>query len=150
MSGARHIAPMTTPLDRKRAVARAVALIKKEKMKPTAIVGCGISGISFASALAYKLNLNTVFVRKSGDNCNSCWMVEGLDEKKENKLCIVDDLIASGQTVKHIVQTIKEFHETRRDKIPIYSFTDGLLYWRTERQGREESGIKFHGIYEEN
>ncbi len=66
---------------------------------------CGASGLMVVPQIAEILNKNIVVVRKHNDPGYSEFIVEGVAPKK---YIIVDDLICSGDTVKHMIRSIKE------------------------------------------
>lgn len=62
------------------------------------VVSCGLGGISIASITAYKLHLGQAFVRKR-EGAHSEFLVEG---GLSNQFVIIDDMIESGRTMRHI------------------------------------------------
>ena len=73
------------------------------------VVGCGISGVTFAAMLAYKLDCNLWIVRKPEDvNNHSSFRVEGSTPKgyERSQVLVVDDLVDSGSTMVRIRETL--------------------------------------------
>jgi adenine/guanine phosphoribosyltransferase-like PRPP-binding protein len=109
--------------------------IKKTGIQPTGIVSTGISGNTFASILAYELDLDLVIVRKAGESSHASKRVEGLciGDNVENRLIIVDDFIDTGDTIKRIILEVNKadnaWHDTKQEYlIPSVQFLYGILY----------------------
>ena len=73
------------------------------------IVCCGTSGLMVVPQIAERLRKNIVVVRKGTDNCYSTFMIEG---PQPRRFIIVDDLICSGNTIKHILSQISIEYNT--------------------------------------
>lgn len=79
-----------------------------------AIAFCGMSGALIAPAIALEMNKEMLMVRKKRYSDNgvvrndhhSCYRVEG--DMNARNFVIVDDFIASGETVLHILAQIKD------------------------------------------
>jgi orotate phosphoribosyltransferase len=70
-----------------------------------AIAVRGVSGMALGFALAHKLKVGVICVRKSETKAHSKLCVEGFVGAK--RYVIVDDLVDNGETVKYIVREIK-------------------------------------------
>ena len=68
------------------------------------IVACGTSGLIVVPQVAEILNKHILVVRKLNEKCYSEFSTEGV---APYRYVILDDLICSGNTVKHIKRTIK-------------------------------------------
>lgn len=68
------------------------------------IACCGISGSIVVPQVAEILNKNILVVRKRNEPCYSEFSTEGV---APHRYVILDDLICSGNTVKHINRSIK-------------------------------------------
>ena len=100
--------------------------LKKYDGSYDAIACCGTSGLMVVPQIAELLNKNIVVVRKNTDGYSD-FMVEGADT---SKYIIIDDLICSGGTVKHIIKNIQE--EQRRAKcVGVYSYMRDECAYRT-------------------
>jgi hypothetical protein len=76
----------------------------------TALAACGNSGVPLAAALAYKLGLGLIVVRKPHEQLTHDGKpVTGY--AGPGKFLVVDDCIDSGDTVRHIVQSISSYGE---------------------------------------
>lgn len=64
-----------------------------------AIAVSGASMMLIAPIVAYKLKKNVILVRKPEEVCNSSYRVEG---KHSQTYIIIDDLVASGDTIRRI------------------------------------------------
>jgi orotate phosphoribosyltransferase-like protein len=79
--------------------------LKNNEIYFDSIVCCGISGLLVAPIVADNLKKNLVIIRKKNDKRYSPFQYEGVVPQN---YIIVDDLICSGETVKHIINTISE------------------------------------------
>lgn len=94
---------------RKRAKHLAVRI--PELMKQTgaqAIVVTGKSGISLAFATLMLIDFPLVVVRKEEENAHGS-SVEGLDGVDVDKYLILDDFVASGATVRRVVDKLERY-----------------------------------------
>lgn len=89
----------------KKTLKKAVLALKHRKFD--AIAFSGYSGALLAAPLSYVLDVPMILVRKDTDNCHSSFLVEGFSAA--TKYVIVDDCVASGETVWHIINSIKAF-----------------------------------------
>lgn len=99
--------PNVFPLTVKNTVAKARALHKKHGFDTIAF--SGISGASMAFILASRLKLPLLNIRKMDENSHYVKQMGTLIEGNTgaSKYMIVDDFISSGDTVNHIIATIK-------------------------------------------
>jgi len=91
------------------------------------IACCGTSGLLVVPQISELLKKNILVVRKKKEKRYSPFQYEG---PIPNKYIIVDDLICSGKTVKHIIYTIKE-DCPRAECIGVYSFFKDKCAYRT-------------------
>lgn len=98
----------------------AIKAIKKfEKKTPfEAIAFSGVSGAAIAFPLSYLLNKPLLCVRKSTEDTHSADLIEGCDNAP--RYIIVDDFIASGETIRRIKKEIK--NRTKGELVGIYLF----------------------------
>lgn len=78
----------------------------RKTMKIDALAFCGSSGAAIAFPLAMRNNVPMIYVRKRGEKSHGS-RVECNDEGI-NTYIIVDDFISTGDTVRHIMGSIKE------------------------------------------
>jgi len=114
---------VTTLIQDKTAFKKAVDLLAKKyrKMKIDKVVGVEARGFIFGAALAYKIGAGFVPVRKKGKLphktiCATYQLEYGTDTLEIHKdaitpgekILIIDDLLATGGTVKAVIDLIKE------------------------------------------
>lgn len=75
------------------------------------IVVCGTSGLLVGPQVSEKLNKNITMVRKKNEKRYSPFIIEGA---YPNQYVILDDLVCSGSTLKHILHNIKEEYPTSK------------------------------------
>ena len=105
LQGCDHTAILLNPKTRNKIIEQAISEIKKTQISFDTIACCGISGLLVVPQIAEKLHKNTIVIRKANDKSYSPFHYEGV---MPNKYLIIDDLICSGKTVKHILSTIKD------------------------------------------
>lgn len=87
-----------------------------------AVAGCGHSGVLVAAAVAYRLNLPVIAVRKGGDTdgAHDSSDLNAVLEGTES-YAIIDDLVASGRTMTRIVDEMETyFPRTRPTLVLLY------------------------------
>ena len=108
------------------------------------IVCCGTSGLMVVPQIAERLKKNIVVVRKGTDNCYSTFMIEG---PQPRRFIIVDDLICSGNTIKHILSQISiEYNTDVCYPIGVYCYLPEHCAYGTSCIQKEEA-INFHKKY---
>jgi len=70
------------------------------------IAVCGASGMLAVSVVDERPDVDVILVRKKEDSTHSKLPVEGV---RGREYVIIDDLVSSGDTITHIVDSIKEF-----------------------------------------
>lgn len=95
------------------------------------IVACGTSGLIVVPQIAEILNKNILVVRKPGEKCYSEFSTEGVAPRR---YVILDDLICSGNTVKHIKRTIKSEYPISKC-IGIYCYLPKECSYRDDSDG---------------
>lgn len=103
LQGCDHTTILLNPKTRNQIIKTTVDYIKSLKLRFDTIACCGISGILVVPQIAEKLHKNTILIRKKDDSRYSPFHYEGV---MPSRYIIVDDLICSGQTIKHIINTI--------------------------------------------
>ena len=95
--------------ERKLVIATAVRKLRKIKDKFDAIAVTGSSGLLIGPAVADKLDKELILVRKDKDNSHSCLAIEhdGISQL-DVRYIILDDMVASGDTVRAIHRKISE------------------------------------------
>jgi len=127
---------------------------KETGVVPTGLISTGISGNTFATVLAYELDLDVVIVRKAGESSHANKTVEGLSVGRGvvNRLIIVDDFICSGDTIKRIISTVNKLPDnygydlSRNEYVkPNVEFLYGILY-RSYRRYTVIDDVDLYGI----
>jgi len=72
------------------------------------IVVVGISGQAYGWPLRAWLGVPLIVVRKPGDHSHSSYTIEGLENDNIERVCFVDDLISSGQTLRNVKEELKQ------------------------------------------
>lgn len=104
IQGASHTCHVLNHKARNRIIIKAVCDLRKIADAFDSIACCGVSGLMVVPQIAEILNKNIVVVRK-GEKCYSEFRTEGA---APFQYIILDDLICSGSTVKHIKRVIKD------------------------------------------
>jgi adenine/guanine phosphoribosyltransferase-like PRPP-binding protein len=104
IQGASHTCRVLNHKARNKAIVKAVCDLRKVKDSFDSIACCGISGLMVVPQIAELLNKHIVIIRKP-ENSYSDFTIEGVTPFR---YVIVDDLVCSGSTIKHIKNTIYE------------------------------------------
>ena len=116
IQGAAHTSKLLNHKYRNKIIMTTYQHLKKHNGSYDAIACCGTSGLMVVPQIAELLKKNIIVVRKDLKGYSKFY-VEGPNTKK---YIIIDDLICSGDTVKHIIRSIKK--ETSISKcIGVYS-----------------------------
>lgn len=122
MSHAYYMNELFNPSQQHRAIKEAKKALRKLDYDALLVSG-GVSGM-FGAILANNLKKGLVVARKSGVFTHSSYAVEGLE--KDQKLVFVDDLIGTGETIKHCCRLAKD--SGKRPKIVgAWLYNDGAL-----------------------
>ena len=94
----------------------AKSILQERGIEYEYVAGTGISGIVFASCLAYSANKKLIAVRKPDDKTNHSGTlieyppVKGIRAREyPAKILIVDDFPSSGNTIAYCIKTIKRY-----------------------------------------
>jgi len=117
IQGAAHTSRILNHKYRNKIIINAYSYLNKLDFYYDSIACCGTSGLMVVPQIAELLNKNIIVVRKKKDGYSD-FMVEGA---ATNLYIIIDDLICSGGTVKHIIKNIRR--ETPRSKcVGVYCY----------------------------
>lgn len=105
IQGASHTCRVLNHKNRNKIIIKSVCDLRKIKDSFDSIVCCGISGLVVAPQISELLNKHLVIIRKANEKCYSEFPMEGVTPFR---YVIVDDLICSGSTMRHIKNTIYE------------------------------------------
>lgn len=120
-----HSRYLNSPLDkdkRKEILDRLEKQIDDSGIVFQAIAFCGMSGALIAPALAQRLNCGLILVRKEKEPRHTYLKVEGYT--KGSRYIIIDDQIATGNTIKYILETIHQddnFQEMNAQAVFLYN-----------------------------
>jgi adenine/guanine phosphoribosyltransferase-like PRPP-binding protein len=104
IQGASHTCHVLNHKARNKIIIKAVCDLRKIAKDFDSIACCGVSGLMVVPQIAELLNKNIIVVRK-GERCYSEFRTEGV---APFQYIILDDLICSGSTVKHIKKVISD------------------------------------------
>jgi adenine/guanine phosphoribosyltransferase-like PRPP-binding protein len=105
IQGASHTCRVLNHKARNKIIIKAICDLRKTKDQFDSIACCGVSGLLVVSQIAELLNKHIVIVRKPNDKSYSDFPLEGVTPFR---YVIIDDLICSGNTIRHIKNTIYE------------------------------------------
>jgi len=105
IQGASHTCRVLNHKNRNKIIIKAVCDLRKISDQFDSIVCCGVSGLMVVPQIAELLDKHIVIIRKPNEKCYSDFPMEGVTPFR---YVIVDDLVCSGSTIKHIKHTIYE------------------------------------------
>ena len=130
IQGASHTCHVLNHKNRNKIIIKAVCDLRKISDSFDSIACCGVSGLMVVPQIAELLNKNIVVVRK-GERCYSEFRTEGV---APFRYIILDDLICSGSTVKHIKKVLKNEY-SRSECIGIYCYLPNECAYRANEEG---------------
>jgi adenine/guanine phosphoribosyltransferase-like PRPP-binding protein len=110
IQGASHTCHVLNHKIRNKIIIKAVCDLRKITKDFDSIACCGVSGLMVVPQIAEILNKNILVVRKD-ERRYSDFTTEGV---APFRYVVIDDLICSGKTIKHITDTIKEEYPRAR------------------------------------
>ena len=139
IQGCSHTSRILSHKYRNQMIMSSYSALKSMSIKYDAIACCGTSGLMVVPQIAELLKKNIIVVRKEL-NGYSDFMVEGAISYR---YIIIDDLICSGETVRHIIYNIKE--EIPKAKcIGVWSYMkDQCVYRKTSHLCKEKLGVDY-------
>lgn len=105
IQGSSHTCYVLNHKVRNKIIIKAVCDLRKIADTFDSIACCGTSGLMVVPQIAELLNKNILLIRKKNEKCYSNFTIEGI---RPFRYIILDDLICSGNTVRHIQQSIRE------------------------------------------
>ena len=114
-----HLKSVLDPSTRQGVIKKAIEELTPIAQTFDAVAFCGNSGALVAPIVADALNKTILLVRKSGIDCASYEMVEGA---VASRYIIIDDLVCSGKTLRHIQRSINQHHFAMSECIGIYLY----------------------------
>jgi len=117
IQGAAHTSRLLSHKYRNKIIINSYSYLNKLDIYYDSIACCGTSGLMVVPQIAELLKKNIILVRKQIDGYSD-FLVEG---SAANQYIIIDDLVCSGNTVKHIIKNIRR--ETPRSKcVGVYCY----------------------------
>ena len=132
IQGSSHTCHVLNHKARNSIVIKAVCDLRKIVDSFDSIACCGVSGLMVVPQIAELLNKNIVVVRK-GERCYSEFRTEGV---APFRYIILDDLICSGGTVKHIKRVIKDEY-SRANCVGVYCYLPNECAYRNNEEGNK-------------
>lgn len=111
IQGCSHTCRVLNHKVRNKIIIKAVCDLRKIADQFDSIACCGTSGLMVVPQIAELLNKNIILIRKKNEKRYSNFTIEGASPFR---YIILDDLICSGDTVRHITRNIS--HEYARSK----------------------------------
>jgi adenine/guanine phosphoribosyltransferase-like PRPP-binding protein len=130
IQGASHTCHVLNHKIRNKIIIKAVCDLRKISDSFDSVVCCGVSGLMVAPQISELLNKNIVIVRK-GEQCYSEFRTEGV---APFRYIILDDLICSGSTVKHIKKVLKDEY-SRSTCVGVYCYLPNECAYRPNKEG---------------
>lgn len=103
IQGASHTCRVLNHKERNKIIIKAVCNLRKLGDTFDSIACSGVSGLMVVPQVAELLNKNIIIIRKKNEDCYSEFSIEGVSPFR---YIILDDLICSGNTVRHIQRSI--------------------------------------------
>ena len=130
IQGASHTCHVLNHKVRNKIIIKAVCDLRKISNTFDSIACCGVSGLMVVPQIAELLNKNIIVVRK-GERCYSEFRTEGV---APFQYIILDDLICSGGTVKHIKRVIKDEY-SRSHCVGVYCYLPDECAYHADEDG---------------
>ena len=130
IQGASHTCQVLNHKNRNKIIIKAVCDLRKISDSFDSIACCGVSGLMVVPQIAELLNKNIVVVRK-GEKCYSEFRTEGV---APFRYIILDDLICSGSTVRHIKKVLKDEY-SRSTCVGVYCYLPNECAYRPDAEG---------------
>jgi orotate phosphoribosyltransferase len=97
------------------------ALIGREKLAYDVIAGVAVGGVPHSSALAYGLDMPSVFIRKEAKEHGTKKLVEGGDVSGK-RVVLVEDLVTTGGSSLNAVNALRDEGAVVKDMLAIVSY----------------------------
>lgn len=130
IQGSSHTCHVLNHKIRNRIIIKAVCDLRKISDTFDSIACCGVSGLMVVPQISELLNKHIVVVRK-GERCYSEFRTEGV---APFRYIILDDLICSGETVKHIKRTLKDEY-SRSTCVGVYCYLPNECAYSNDQEG---------------
>jgi len=131
IQGASHTCHVLNHKARNKIIIRAICDLRKIQNTFDSIACCGTSGLMVVPQIAELLNKHIIVVRKKGEKCYSEFVTEGV---APYQYIIIDDLICSGSTVRHIKKAIKDEY-SRAHCVGVYCYLPNECAYYPDEDG---------------
>ena len=139
IQGASHTSRVLSHKYRNKIIMETYSYLKKLDIEYDGIACCGASGMLVVPQIAELLKKNIILVRKQIDGYSD-FLVEGANCPR---YIILDDLVCSGGTVKHIIKNIKEELPIAKC-IGVYSYMrDQCAYRNMPQYCKRDLGVDY-------
>ena len=146
IQGAAHTSRVLNHKYRNGVIIKAICSLRKIEQDFDSIACSGVSGLIITPQVSEILNKHLIIVRKKNEERYSEFTVEGTNP---GRYIILDDLICSNNTVKHIMKSIKE-ESTRSICIGAYFYLPQECSYKHNEDGdklfKKDLGIKLLNI----
>jgi orotate phosphoribosyltransferase-like protein len=140
MQGCEHTTVILNNSIRRKIIDEAINSLSKISHQFDTIVCCGTSGLLVVPQICESLRKNILVVRKKKEQRYSPFAYEGAVPKN---YIIVDDLICSGSTIKHILNTIEEDCDSAKC-LGVYIFLKDKCSYNNNRElCKKQLGIEY-------
>lgn len=142
IQGCDHTSILLNHKKRNEIINNAIKDIKEAKLSFDTIACSGVSGMLVAPRISEILNKNIMIIRKENERRYSPFQYEGV---VPSRYIIVDDLICSGKTIRHILKTIRE-DCVRSECIGVYCFLKDKCSYGSESGAdfcKRDLGVKY-------
>ena len=133
IQGASHTSRVLNHKYRNKVIIKTVCELRKISDVFDSIACSGISGLIVVPQIAEILKKNIVIIRKDTEERYSEFIIEGVTPFK---YIIVDDLICSGQTIRHIKNTLKS-EAPRSHCVGVYCYMPEECAYRSNNMGKQ-------------
>lgn len=131
IQGCGHTSQVLNHKNRNKIIIKAVCDLRKSDVGFDSICCSGTSGLLVVPQIAEILDKHIVVVRKKDERSYSNFDIEGV---APYRYIIIDDLVCSGNTIKHIQKTIKREHP-RAICMGVYCYIPGDCAYRSDTDG---------------
>ena len=133
IQGCSHTTQILNHRVRNKIIIRAVCDLRKMINNFDSIACCGVSGLMVVPQIAELLDKHILLVRKDSEQRYSDFSIEGVSPYR---YVIIDDLICSGNTIRHIKRHIKEEHP-RSKCVGVYCYMPDECAYRADDSGNK-------------
>lgn len=145
IQGASHTCHVLNHKERNRIIIKAVCDLRKISDEFDTIACCGVSGLMVVPQVAELLNKHILIIRKD-EKRYSEFRSEGVAPLK---YVVIDDLICSGATIRHIKNIIRDEYP-RAKCLGVYCYLPNETAYRADEEGskfcQKELGVSLLNI----